>query len=532
MTLGSGKVWYLVKGSGRVYAAVNSHLIVGGPLHGAVLREWKGEANQWQWVQHDLTTYAGHRAHFEFLPLGDENLEIAKVVDSPGQPLPVEPAPADLPNRLLADLLAGDARQSIEALAGGYQQLCCQVAEHLAGDKIAGSPQAADEARLANWLLAHAELWSLPQCEALARLGEARRQFVARQAELVKRLPSESHAALAMLEGNGQDELLLIRGNSKTPGEPVPRRLLEAIAGSDPLAAGSGSGRFQLAQAMLAPTNPLTARVMVNRVWHHLFGQGIVVSVDNFGVLGQPPTHPELLDYLADQFVREGWSVKRLIRSLVLTRAYQMSSRPDAADEQDPQDLLLHRMRIRRLEGEAIRDAILTVSGRLDRTQFGPSVPVYLTQYMEGRGRPASGPLDGNGRRSVYISIRRNFLSPMMLAFDMPIPFNTVGRRNVSNVPSQALIMMNDPLVVEQAALWARRVLAQPGLSPPERIGLLYEQALARPAESHELQSALAFLEQQGRELGIAEGGWQTDERAWSDLCHVLLNSKEFIFVN
>ncbi len=533
--IASGKVWYLVKGSGRVYAVVNSHLIVGGPLHGAVLREWKGDANKWQWVQHDLTAYAGHHMHFEFSPIGDESLAIARVVDSPNQPALDVQALAerpDGPNRLLVELLAGEAKQSIEALARGYQQLCLQVAEHLAADKIADSAPAASEARLANWLLEHAELWATAQSEPLVAIGHSRQQFAAHQAQLIQQLPAESHTAIAMFEGNGQDELLLIRGNSKTPGEPVPRRLLEAISGGEPLPAGTGSGRLQLAQAMLAPTNPLTARVMVNRIWHHLFGQGIVGSVDNFGVLGQAPTHPELLDYLADEFVREGWSIKRLIRELVLTRTYQMSSQPDAFEEQDPQDLLLHRMRIRRLEGEVIRDAMLAVSGRLDQTQFGPSVPVHLTPYMDGRGKPASGPLDGNGRRSIYISIRRNFLSPMMLAFDMPIPFNTVGRRNVSNVPSQALIMMNDPLVVGQATVWAQRVLKQPGQSPAERVGLLYEQALGRPATENELRTAAAFLEQQARELGIAGEGWQTDPRVWSDLCHVLFNSKEFIFVN
>ncbi len=375
-------------------------------------------------------------------------------------------------------------------------------------------------------------MWSPAGKAELDRLAELRKTFVERQAELVRQVPAESHAALAMLDGNGVEELLLVRGNSRMPADPVPRRLLEAIAGSEPLSAGAGSGRLELARTLTAAGNPLTARVMANRVWQHLFGEGIVASVDNFGVLGQPPTHPELLDHLADEFRREGWSIKRLIRQLVLSRTYQMSSHPTAGDAADPQDRLLHRMRIRRLEGEPLRDAILAVSGRLDPTQFGPSVPVYLTQYMEGRGRPGSGPLDGNGRRSIYISVRRNFLAPMMLAFDVPIPFNTVGRRNVSNVPSQALILMNDPFVVEQAKLWARRTLADKNLAPAERIGLLYEQALARPAEPREVEAALAFLQQQAGELGLGAGAWQTDERPWADLCHVLLNSKEFLFVN
>src|SRR5207253_3110480 len=159
-----------------------------------------------------------------------------------------------------------------------------------------------------------------------------------------------------------------------TGGEGVPPR---------------GSGRPELARQMTAPArNPFLARVMVNRVWHHLFGRGLVGPVDNFGVLGEAPTHPELLDYLAARFVREGWSIKKLIRELVLSSAYRMSSHPGGKAEQiDPQNLLLHRMRVRRLEGEAIRDSILAISGRLDERLYGKSVPVHLTPFQDGRGR-------------------------------------------------------------------------------------------------------------------------------------------------
>jgi Protein of unknown function (DUF1553) len=254
-----------------------------------------------------------------------------------------------------------------------------------------------------------------------------------------------------------------------------------------------------------------------------------VPTVDNFGLLGQPPTHPELLDYLARHFVADGWSLKRLIRELVLSRTYQMSSYPSAADEQDPGDVLLHRMRLRRLEGEAIRDAILAVSGGLDRRQFGPSVPIFLTADHQGRGRPNSGPLDGAGRRSLYLAMRRNFLSPMLLVFDLPIPSTTVGRRNVSNVPAQALILLNDPFVDEQAVRWARRALAV-DLPPAERIGRLYEAAIGRPPESAELEAALEFLHLQAQELNRPDA-WQSEERVWADLAHVLWNSKEFLFV-
>jgi hypothetical protein len=258
-----------------------------------------------------------------------------------------------------------------------------------------------------------------------------------------------------------------------------------------------------------------------------LFGRGIVTSVDNFGVLGERPTHPELLDYLAGQFVREGWSVKKLIRALVLSRAYRMSSRPEAgADQADPQNLLLHRMRVRRLEGEAIRDALLAISGRISPQLYGAPIPIHLTAFQDGRGRPHSGPLDGDGRRSIYLAERRNFLSPLLLAFDMPTPFSTVGRRTVSNVPAQALILMNDPFVHQQAELWARRVLAQRGTAE-ERVAAMYHRALGRPASAAELRACLEFLERQSTADSASD-----DLAAWADLAHVLFNAKEFIFLH
>ena len=179
---------------------------------------------------------------------------------------------------------------------------------------------------------------------------------------------------------------------------------------------------------------------------------------------------------------------------------------------------------------EAIRDAMLTISGRLDRTVLGPPVPVYLTSFMQGRGRPRGGPLDGNGRRSVYISVNRNFLPPMMLAFDTPIPFTTIGRRTQSNVPAQALILMNDPFVVQQAATWAKRALAENADSVEARIDSLYERAFARPATSVEISEGVAFLKSQSASYD-AKADWQTDVRAWKDLCHVLFNVKEFVFL-
>ena len=214
-----------------------------------------------------------------------------------------------------------------------------------------------------------------------------------------------------------------------------------------------------------------------------------------------------------------------------MSKTYQLASTATdpVAENVDPQNKWLHRANVRRLQSEAIRDALLAVSGRLDTTPFGRSVPVNLTDFMTGRGRPGnSGPLDGNGRRSVYLEVRRNFLNPMMLTFDTPIPFNTMGRRSVSNVPSQALILMNDPFAVQQAGVWASRILAMPDLTVAERIHRMYQEAFARPASAGEIADAHAFITQQAEEMNLEA----TSPEVWSDLAHVLFNTKEFIFLN
>jgi hypothetical protein len=334
--------------------------------------------------------------------------------------------------------------------------------------------------------------------------------------------------AMALADGTSANERVHIRGSHKTLGDEVPRRFLEALAGSAQPAPDRGSGRLELARRIVHPSNPLFSRVLVNRVWQHHFGEGLVRTLDDFGAQGQPPTHPELLDYLAAQFVREGWSIKHLHRLMLLSRTYQMASRSeDHADRIDPQNKLLHRMPVRRLEAEAVRDALLAVSGRLNREQYGKSVLPYLTTFMEGRGRPASGPLDGDGRRSVYLGVRRNFLPPLFLAFDYPIPFTTIGKRGISNVPAQALTLMNNPFVVQQAELLAQRILAEQGLGAAERVSRLYVIAFGRPPEAVELTEALAFLDDQRQRLGQAH-----ELPAWADLCHVLFNVKEFIFID
>ncbi|HEX5270771.1 MAG TPA: PSD1 and planctomycete cytochrome C domain-containing protein, partial [Gemmataceae bacterium] len=392
--LTTGRVFYLVRGAGAAYASVGSHVEIDGPLHAQLVTSLPA-GKDFHWAGQDLTRYRGLDAHLEFTAAPGSDFAVALVVQAEQAPGPI-----GRPSHVL--LALADESKSVEALAAGYGRLFAGLAKRLAADDLAGSP---DDARLAGWLLRHREL--VGETKALDEKVEALRAAEKKAATAIR---ADSRLCLAMLDGSGVDEHVFVRGSPKAAGEPAPRRFLEALAGPEPLAPAHGSGRLELARQMTDPSvNPLIARVMVNRVWHHVFGRGIVASVDNFGVLGEAPTHPELLDFLADRFVKDGWSVKRLIRSLVLTHAYQMSSNPDARARQlDPQDLLLYSMRVRRLEAEAIRDAILAASGRLDRHLYGPSVPIHLTPFLDGRGRPASGPLDGDGRRSLYLAVRRN----------------------------------------------------------------------------------------------------------------------------
>ena len=463
-----GKVHYLVKGAGTAYAAVDQHTLVAGPLHGSLVSDLPPSAG-FRWVTHDLSPYQGQLAHVEFTPAPGSDFAVARVVQGP-KPPPV-PSP---------DLVAHRNNQLLAKADGEVKQLAAE--------------------------------------------------YLAAREKIVKENRPTSRLAPAMWEGTGVDEHVFIRGSPKGIGERVPRRFLEALTGDGPITSGPGSGRLELAHALTDPArNPFAARVAVNRVWHHLFGRGLVASVDNFGVLGETPTHPELLDYLADHFVRDGWSMKRLIRDLVLSSTYRMASHSNPeAEAADPQNLLLHRMRLRRLEGEAIRDSILVVSGRLDRTAYGPAVPVHLTPFLDGRGRPkASGPVDGGGRRSVYQSVYRNFLNPFLLAFDTPIPFSTVGRRQVSNVPAQALILLNDAFVHQQAEVWAKAVCsAEP--SAPLRVDRMYRTAYARVPAYNEMAACLDFV----REQAARRNTTVADVKVWADLAHTLFNTKEFIYLD
>jgi hypothetical protein len=482
--LTDGNVVCRVRGSGHVVACVDSHRLIAGPLHGKTVQPIKSDQ---RWVRLNLDRYVGHRLHLEFTPDQDVQLEVSVV------------------------------------LQGASEQVIRQFEQR----EVAG------EAAVAKWAEAAAQGLA-EESETKACVDELVQSWWEGRRRLQDQIQHTSQLAMAMMDGTGEDDHILIRGSSSNPGNVVPRRFLAAVSGETGMSIPQGSGRLQLAEKINDPANPLASRVIVNRIWHHLMGRGIVPTTDDFGLLGLPPTHPDLLDHLASRFLAEGRSIKRMIRYIVLSRTYQMSAELDPqAAMADPKNRLWHYRPPRRLQGEAIRDSLLSISGRLDETMFGPSVPIHLTDFMEGRGRPnQSGPLDGAGRRSIYVAVRRNFLSPFMLTFDSPVPFSTMGRRNVSNVPAQALILMNDPFVAEQTKLWARRAEKTiPAIADSSaiaaRIDWMYIVALARHPSDKELRVALEFLADQADDRGVDV----SHSSLWDDLAHALVNTKEFIFL-
>jgi len=275
---------------------------------------------------------------------------------------------------------------------------------------------------------------------------------------------------------------VFIRGNPGRPGEAVPRRFIEVLSGGKPEPFQNGSGRLDLARAIASKDNPLTARVIVNRVWtYHFGGLGLVRTPGDFGVKGEAPTHPELLDYLATRFMEEGWSLKKLHRTILLSSTYQQTSnaRPDAA-QADPENRLVHRMNRRRLDFEAMRDSLLAVAGQLDGSMGGRPVELTTPPFAK--------------RRAVYGYIDRQNLPGVFRTFDFASPDTTSPQRYHTTVPQQALFMMNNPFVLEQA----RALVTKPEFQQPQayeaQIHELYGYVLARKAESTEVDAGLRFV--------------------------------------
>ena len=265
-----------------------------------------------------------------------------------------------------------------------------------------------------------------------------------------------------------------VRGSVHTLGEVVPRGFLQVISVNppQPLPANQ-SGRRELAEWITDSKNPLTARVMVNRVWHWLMGEGLVRTVDNFGTTGEAPSHSELLDHLAFRFMSDGWSVKRLVRTIVLSDAYRRSSQESEVGMRiDPENRLLWRSNRKRLDAECLRDSMLLVAGRLDLASGGPTIRPGVAADFDY--------VDGSLRRSVYVPVLRNSLPQLFEVFDFPDPSSVVGRRNRSTVAPQALYMMNDPFVREQATAAARKLLSEQPGGDDRAIDFCFRQTLGR----------------------------------------------------
>jgi hypothetical protein len=389
-----------------------------------------------------------------------------------------------------------------------------------------GRDQASDDdVRWLDWLIRHDLLANSPKMTP--RLTHLMEQYRAIEQNLAipRIIPGFG-------DGDpGMEQPILVRGDAYKPGENVQRRYLEVLARPGDVFRSHGSGRLELADRIASSDNPLTARVMANRIWHHLFGTGLARTVDDFGHMGEQPSHPELLDYLATRFVEDGWSVKKLIRAIVMTRTFRMASRPVAASQQhDPLNRLLHRYPARRLEGEAIRDSILAVSGRLDRTLYGPSIQPYRTTATPDR-RLFPGPLDGNGRRSVYIKVNLMEAPKFLNAFDLPGGKVALGRRDVTSVPAQALALLNDPFVQQQADVWASRLIARKDSTAAGRLEHMFQVALGRPPTDRERARFEKSLVQLAQVYEVAPAAILTSRAVWKDIAHSFVNVQEFIYI-
>jgi mono/diheme cytochrome c family protein len=320
--------------------------------------------------------------------------------------------------------------------------------------------------------------------------------------------------AMSVREGTPADARVNIRGNHLNLGPSAPRGFPRVLAGDNQPEVASGSGRLELANWVASKDNPLTARVFVNRVWHWHFGRGLVGSPDNFGKLGEKPTHPELLDWLAARFVEGGWSVKKLHRLILLSATYRQAAVGDPATAaKDPENRLLGRFNRRRLTAEEIRDAALAVSGELDRTMGGSLLKTPNREYITGQAAKTPEQYDSL-RRSVYLPVIRNGVYELFAAFDFPEPSMIAGRRATTTVPGQALFLINGEWTAARAGKLAGRLPAD-----GDRLGAVYALVYGRPPTAAERERVGRFLR-------------EYDGEAWPAVCQALLASNEFFYVD
>lgn len=460
-------IWMQVAGSGE---AACRYVVQNYPRNGTVYPVRTLNDANWSWQKLDVAYWQGDTIHLELTTAKDAPLLTRGATRSwfGVRDVRVLPRGASLPRLSLESLAAlfavtADAEpQSPQAAAETIVRAVTQIVDRWRENRVTDA-----EALLLNELLT---LEVLPnRCDELPRAGS----LIQHYQRLEDRIPVPVRVP-TLGEWRGQDQRLFERGNHKTPAHEVPRRFLEAI---DPTPyASTLSGRRELAEDVLADDNPLARRVIVNRLWHHLFGSGIVTTPDNFGRLGAEPTHPELLDYLATRFVRDDWSLKSMIRLMITSETWQRSSQPSTEVARlDPANQWLSHANVRRLEAEAIRDRLLLASGQLDPRQFGP---------------PVSG---SSNRRSVYVSVIRNRLDPFLSTFDAPVPFGARGRRDRTNVPAQSLLLLNDPFV-RKAAQQAVQGMGTSSVDRAQGVVNLWQRVLQRDPMAEEVEQSLDLL--------------------------------------
>ncbi|MGD9720964.1 MAG: DUF1549 and DUF1553 domain-containing protein [Pirellulales bacterium] len=355
-------------------------------------------------------------------------------------------------------------------------------------------------------------------------------------------------------EGPTAPPVQLLQGGDPTRlGETVPAAFLSMlpsvarVVNPPPAGAATSGARLQLAQWITDPRHPLTARVMVNRLWQHHFGEGLSRTPDNFGAMGSEPTHPELLDWLADEFVARGWHVKRMHKLIMLSSAYQMdASHPREAEysQADFANERWWRRNRRRLEAEPLRDAMLAVSGQLNPAAGGPSFfPPASGDALEGLSKKDDAwgvsPPTEQRRRSIYMMTKRSLLLPLMTTFDFADTTQPCSQRNISTVAPQALALLNNDFVHAQSAALADRVLGEGPGELTARIERAWQLALSRAPTADELAAAQAHVDQQRRNFAAqaaSQGRFDStaglERQALTSLCHVLLNTNEFIYID
>ena len=491
-------LWLRVTGSG---SAMARYVVQNYPRNGTVypFKEFRDDGNpDWQWLRYNVDYWDGDDIHIELTAARDAPLltrgsdqswfGITDAVLVPdGATPPVEP------RDFLGPIFAAAKESPPESL----EDLTAIYIKALKDSATAWKQGELDDGT-SSFLNGCLEDGLVPN--NLQVLGAAK-SLIERYRALENAIPVPTRVP-TLAEWRGQDQPLFDRGNHKKPLEPVSRRFLEAVD-AKPYQTKL-SGRLELAHDLLRDDNPFTRRVIVNRVWHHLFGRGIVPSVDNFGRMGEKPSHPELLDYLATRFVEDGWSFKKLIRLIVTSETWQQDSRPSSnAIQTDPANNLLSHFNVGRLDAESIRDSLLMAADNLDRRLYGP-------------------PVDGRvNRRSVYVAVVRNRLDPFLSTFDAPVPFSTKGRRDVTTVPAQSLALFNDPFVLDLASraassisnreefirtTWRRLLGRDPSPQEQTQAGRLVESLQSKYAElARQRMSLQTQIAEQRREVNALQ---------------------------